>query len=198
MTTPAADTSGVWLDLVAATDYLSATHRLGMTIWEAVEEAIRWWTTDRLTLPGELPDGAFTELPWGDDPDPLRTSVERLLASTSEAAAPTAWSSGRSSPPRWTRGCGGWPTNTTTATASRTPRRATGGRHRCTTRSSATCRSSLGRNDHAGRHERSRPAAAYVIARSTALPNEVGCCSVRIAWTVTGSRASPAATASCS
>jgi hypothetical protein len=83
-----ADTGGVWLDVVAATDYLSTTHRLGMTIWEAVEEALRWWTTEHLTLPGQLPDPAFSDLPWGDDPDPLRTAVERLLASTSGAGGP--------------------------------------------------------------------------------------------------------------
>jgi hypothetical protein len=85
--TPDVDTAAVWLDVVAATDYLAATHRLGITIWEAVEEAIRWWTTDRLTLPGELPDAAFSDLPW-DDPDPLRTAIERLLASTSGAGGP--------------------------------------------------------------------------------------------------------------
>jgi len=88
MTTPDADTGGVWLDVVAATDYLAAIHPLGITIWEAVEEAIRWWTIDHLTLPGELPDGAFSELPRGDDPDPRPTSVERLLASISRAGAP--------------------------------------------------------------------------------------------------------------
>jgi hypothetical protein len=86
--TPEADTGGVLLDVVAATDYLSATHRLGLTIWEAVEEALRWWTTDHLTLPGDLPDGDLSDLPWGDDPDPLRTGIERLLACTSGAGGP--------------------------------------------------------------------------------------------------------------
>ena len=92
-TKPDADTGGVLLDVVAATDYLSATHRLGLTIWEAVEEALRWWTTDRLTLPGDLPDGDLSDLPWGDDPDPLRTGVERLLPAPAAPAAPTGSSS---------------------------------------------------------------------------------------------------------
>jgi hypothetical protein len=77
------DIGGVLLDLVAATDYLSSTRRLGLTVWEAVEEALRWWTADRLTLPGELPAGDFADLPWADDPDPLRTAVGRVLAVTS-------------------------------------------------------------------------------------------------------------------
>ena len=89
MTKPSdADTGGVLLDVVAATDYLAATHRLGLTVWEAIEEALRWWTTARLTLPGDLPDDAFATLPWPDDPDPLRTGLERLLACTSGAGGP--------------------------------------------------------------------------------------------------------------
>ena len=35
---PQSDSGGVLLDVVAATDYLSSTHRLGFTGWEAVEE----------------------------------------------------------------------------------------------------------------------------------------------------------------
>jgi hypothetical protein len=83
MTTPSgADTAGVLLDLVAAVDYLSRAHRLDLTAWEALEEALRWWTADRVTLPGDLAARDFAELPWGDDPDPLRTTMERLLAAT--------------------------------------------------------------------------------------------------------------------
>jgi hypothetical protein len=70
--------TAVWLDVVAAVAYLSTTHRLGLTVWEAVEEAIRWWTIDYTTPTDDLPDAAFAELPW-DDPDPLRSTLERLL-----------------------------------------------------------------------------------------------------------------------
>jgi hypothetical protein len=82
------DAGAVLLDLVAAVDFLSSTHRLGLTLWEAVEEALRWWAADRLTMPGELVDEAFSELPWDDDPDALRTAVERLLACTNSAGGP--------------------------------------------------------------------------------------------------------------
>ncbi len=43
---------------------------------------------DRLTIPGDVPDTDFADLPWGDDPDPLRTGIERLLACTSGAGGP--------------------------------------------------------------------------------------------------------------
>ena len=89
MTTPSgADTAGVLLDLVAAVDYLSRAHRLDLTVWEALEEALRWWTAERVTLPGDLPASEFAELPWGDDPDPLRTTMERLLTVTNRAGGP--------------------------------------------------------------------------------------------------------------
>ncbi|MFT3851974.1 MAG: hypothetical protein QM733_04445 [Ilumatobacteraceae bacterium] len=82
------DAGGALLDLVAAVDYLSATQRLGLTVWEAVEEAVRWWASDRLAGPDGLVDEAFSELPWDDDPDPLRTGFERLLACTGGAGGP--------------------------------------------------------------------------------------------------------------
>lgn len=68
----------VWLELVAAVDYLSATHRFGMTICDAIEESIRWWASARR----EGSSGhrsAVPRVPW-DDPDPLRSSIEELLS----------------------------------------------------------------------------------------------------------------------
>jgi hypothetical protein len=62
----------VWLEVVGAVDYLSVTHRFGLTVWDALEEAIRWWLTDRVDH-GIEP----AALPW-DDPDPLRSTMERL------------------------------------------------------------------------------------------------------------------------
>src|SRR4051812_44940249 len=78
------DDAGVWLDVVAAVDHLSATDRLGLTVWEAVEEAIRWWTADRVPPPGDIHRVGNAELPW-DDPDPFRSTLERLLAVASPA-----------------------------------------------------------------------------------------------------------------
>ncbi len=96
MIRPEAERGGdaaVWLDVVGAVDYLSVTHRLGLTVWEAVEEAVRWWTVDCVTPVDDLPDAVFAELPW-DDPDPLRSTLERLLG----AAAPIGTIDGRELP----------------------------------------------------------------------------------------------------
>lgn len=56
------------LDLVAAVDHLRRGLRPGLTVWDAIEEALR---------AGE-PD-------W-DDPDPLRTTLQDLLSRTSRPA----------------------------------------------------------------------------------------------------------------
>lgn len=73
-------TSETWLEVVAAVDYLSRGHRPGFTVWDAVEEALRWYTA--YLVAGDdvgLAAMAAAELPW-DDPDPLRTALERLVA----------------------------------------------------------------------------------------------------------------------
>ena len=72
------DYSEKWLDVVAAVDFLASTHRPGLTVWDALEEAIRWWTAARLDPANDFPSGTAVELPWSD-PDPLRTTLERLV-----------------------------------------------------------------------------------------------------------------------
>lgn len=52
------------LDLVAAVDHLRRGLRPGLTVWDALEEALR------------------TDEPDWDDPDPLRTTFQEFLAST--------------------------------------------------------------------------------------------------------------------
>lgn len=78
--------SQVWLDVVSAVDYLSRGHRPGLTVYDALEEALRWhsaWPVafrDEESLPSEA-----TKLPW-DDPDPLRTAVQQLVADNPPSA----------------------------------------------------------------------------------------------------------------
>ena len=56
---------GTWLlDLVAAVDHLRRGLRPGLTVWDAIEEAVR-----------------SAEPDW-DDPDPLRTTLTDLLSRT--------------------------------------------------------------------------------------------------------------------
>lgn len=82
--------SQVWLDVVSAVDYLSRGHRPGLTVYDALEEALRWhsaWPVafhDEESLPSEA-----TKLPW-DDPDPLRTAVQQLVAANPPSAVQDA------------------------------------------------------------------------------------------------------------
>lgn len=66
--------SDTWRSVAAAVDYLAATTRPALTVWDALEEAVRWWTNE-WTSPGIDPS---TAMPW-NDPDPLRTSLDQLL-----------------------------------------------------------------------------------------------------------------------
>jgi hypothetical protein len=72
-------TSQVWLDVVSAVDYLSRGHRPGLTVYDALEEALRWHVDARVTDYDMR--AAVTHrhnLPW-DDPDPLHTALERIV-----------------------------------------------------------------------------------------------------------------------
>ena len=77
---------GVWLEAVAAVDYLTDTHRPRLTLWDALDEAIRWWTAELLDPRDGFPARRAAELPWSD-PDPLRSSIEELLAAVPPAAS---------------------------------------------------------------------------------------------------------------
>ena len=79
MTGPTRDEpSRAWLDVVAAVDHLASGRRPGITVWCALAEAIDGWTTARL---GEALVTRRRDTPW-DDPDPLRSAVDRLLGAS--------------------------------------------------------------------------------------------------------------------
>ena len=68
------------LDLVSAVDHLRRGHRHQFTVWDALEEALRAWVTERLTENGE-PEGSTAhrhDLPW-DAPDPLASTLVEVL-----------------------------------------------------------------------------------------------------------------------
>jgi len=70
--------SQVWLDVVSAVDYLARGHRAGLTVYNALEEALRWHITALVAGDDEHPAVVDRgELPW-DDPDALRTALEQL------------------------------------------------------------------------------------------------------------------------
>ena len=63
---------GTWLlDLVAAVDHLRRGIRPGITVWDAIEEALRWHTPRT--------DGDEPVEPAWDDPDPLHGTLARFL-----------------------------------------------------------------------------------------------------------------------
>jgi hypothetical protein len=73
---------GTWLlDLASAVDFLRRGDRHGLTVWDALEEAVRWWVAERVSLIDGIPDPDIAELAWGD-PDPLRSALRRLLAAS--------------------------------------------------------------------------------------------------------------------
>jgi hypothetical protein len=81
------DARQVVLDVVAAVEYLARGPRWGLTMWDAFEEAVRWWIAgfvDRSGLP------VTASPPW-DDPDPLRTAIGMTLAELPSAGIADGW-----------------------------------------------------------------------------------------------------------
>ena len=77
------------LDLVAAVDFLRRGDRHGLTVWDALEEALRWWTAEQASAVAGVSDPELADLAWGD-PDPLRSSLTYLLAATDTVATDMA------------------------------------------------------------------------------------------------------------
>ncbi|CAN0428965.1 unnamed protein product [Phaeothamnion confervicola] len=70
--------SQVWLDVVSAVDYLSKGHRPGLTVYDALEESLRWHNDALVSGSDDFPAvDERVDLPW-DDPDPLRTALDQL------------------------------------------------------------------------------------------------------------------------
>jgi hypothetical protein len=67
------------LDLVAAVDFLRRGDRIGLTVWEALEEAIRWWVAERVSAIDGVPDPDVADLRWADD-QALEHALSGLLA----------------------------------------------------------------------------------------------------------------------
>ena len=71
--------SQTWLDVISAVDYLSRGHRHGLTVYDAIEEALRWHNAALIAGNDDnLAIAAAAELPW-NDPDPLRSALENLV-----------------------------------------------------------------------------------------------------------------------
>jgi len=75
------EASACWTEVVAAVDFLAQSERLGMTVWDALDEAIRLWAEEWFQASTASGSG------WSDA-DPLRTSIEVLLRSAASGATP--------------------------------------------------------------------------------------------------------------
>lgn len=79
------------LQLISAVDYLRRGLRPGFTVWDALEEALRWHNIELTTLANGAPQPGADEI-RPNDPDPLLTQLRQLvdLVDTSDIdAAPT-------------------------------------------------------------------------------------------------------------
>ena len=79
----ATDHRDVMAQLLAAVDYLAATTQSGLTVWDALNDAVRTWIAAPFDGDARAPAGT----PW-DNPDPQRTSLADLLATTAPAGSP--------------------------------------------------------------------------------------------------------------
>lgn len=76
-----------WPEFLAAIDYLTDIARPDLTVTDALEEALRWWITEHLDPTDSDTPTAAVGLPW-DDPDPLRTVLERVTTSVPSVGLP--------------------------------------------------------------------------------------------------------------
>ncbi|WP_040493598.1 hypothetical protein [Ilumatobacter nonamiensis] len=76
--------AAVWREVIAATAYVADVERPGFTVWHSLDEAVRWWIFDRVSVEGDVDVGV--DLPW-DDPDPLRTTLTSLLETVPSSGA---------------------------------------------------------------------------------------------------------------
>ena len=81
------DARHVWLDVVAAVEYLARGPRWGLTLWDACEEAIRWWIGTHIDRVGPSPAATAA----CDDPDPFRTIVAMTIIELPSAGIDDGW-----------------------------------------------------------------------------------------------------------
>ena len=71
------------LDVIAAVDFLRRGDRRTLTLWAAIEEALRWWVAERSALLDGVTDPEPHTPRLGDD-DPLRGTLTQLIATAGQ------------------------------------------------------------------------------------------------------------------
>ena len=74
-----ADAADRMLEVIAAVDFLRRGDRRNLTLWGAIEEALRWWIDERLNLVEGVQDSEINGMRLGD-PDPLCGTLTRFVA----------------------------------------------------------------------------------------------------------------------
>ena len=67
------------LEVIAAVDFLRRGDRRGITLWAAIEEALRWWVAERTAVLDGYVDLALQAPRFGES-ETMRTTLLRLIA----------------------------------------------------------------------------------------------------------------------
>lgn len=67
------------MEVISAVDFLRRGDRRDLTLWAAIEEALRWWVAERTALLDGHTDVIIPPARIGDD-DPLRATLTGLIA----------------------------------------------------------------------------------------------------------------------
>lgn len=130
------------LDFVAAVDFLRRGDRIDFTVWDALAEALRWWTTERVHTIEGAPDPELGDVPKSHR-EALDQSLSRLLAAIQLHPALTADVAIQQAVRRWTA------TNSNRHDGDRVP---PGGQGGTTSRPEASCPTgSNAQHQHFGR-----------------------------------------------
>ena len=66
------------LEVIAAVDFLRRGDRRGITLWAAIEEALRWWVAERTAVLDGYVDPALQAPRFGES-ETMRTTLLRLI-----------------------------------------------------------------------------------------------------------------------
>lgn len=77
-------------DLVAAVDYLRRGVRPGFTVWDAIEEALRWAINEHVAATTGALDPDTSGVAQ-DDIDPFGTQIQRILGILDDPRASRGW-----------------------------------------------------------------------------------------------------------
>lgn len=78
-----ADATDQMLEVIAAVDFLRRGDRPGITLWAAIDEALRWWVSERTALLDGYTAPELRSTRLGDG-DPLQATLTQLIATAGQ------------------------------------------------------------------------------------------------------------------